>query len=783
MVVTSSVAPSTVTAGQPTTISWQVTHGATLTYNAVAVSGPGGSGLPFGACATPTQVSGTATDGYFHEVCTVPNGLANGTYQTHIQVTDNLGNLTFVSGPSFSVVNSTVVAPPVVVTSSVAPSTVTAGQPTTISWQVTHGATLTYNAVAVSGPGGSGLPFGACATPTQVSGTATDGYFHEVCTVPNGLANGTYQTHIQVTDNLGNLTFVSGPSFSVVNSTVVAPPVVVTSSVAPSTVTAGQPTTISWQVTHGATLTYNAVAVSGPGGSGLPFGACATPTQVSGTATDGYFHEVCTVPNGLANGTYQTHIQVTDNLGNLTFVSGPSFKVGLPPSPPTVNDLPTDATYGGSFAATVTTTGDGTTSVTSSSPGVCTVSGATVSYVGAGTCSLAAHVAAGAHYSTAAGSPQTFTVSPAATATSVSTNPTSVPQGASVTYAVAVTSSVGTPAGTASVSIGSTAVCVVTLTTGSGSCTSTTAPVGLDTVTASYGGSNNFSSSTATSSLRVTAPPVPAPPVPAPVPAPTPPTSGFDLVGSDGGVFVLPTGSSGGYYGSLPGLGIAVNDIAGMVPTSDNQGYFLVGADGGVFSFGNAPFLGSLPGIGVKPAQPITGIVPTGTNGGYFMVGRDGGVYAFGNAPFLGSLPGDGISVSNIVGIAATPSGNGYWLVAANGTVYAFGAAQQLGSATRALSPVSAIAGTPNGAGYWIATQNGTVYAFGNAKAFSTLPALGVTPARPVIGIVPTADTAGYWLIGSDGGTFSFGDAGFVGSLPGLGADVTDIVGAVPTRE
>ena len=242
---------------------------------------------------------------------------------------------------------ATPVAPPVVVTSSVAPSTVTAGQPTTISWQVTHGATLTYNAVAVSGPGGSGLPFGACATPTQVSGTATDGYFHEVCTVPNGLANGTYQTHIQVTDNLGNLTFVSGPSFSVVNSTVVAPPVVVTSSVAPSTVTAGQPTTISWQVTHGATLTYNAVAVSGPGGSGLPFGACATPTQVSGTATDGYFHEVCTVPNGLANGTYQTHIQVTDNLGNLTFVSGPSFKVGLPPSPPTVNDLPTDATYGG----------------------------------------------------------------------------------------------------------------------------------------------------------------------------------------------------------------------------------------------------------------------------------------------------------------------------------------------------------------------------------------------------------------------------------------------------
>jgi endoglucanase len=257
--------------------------------------------------------------------------------------------------------------------------------------------------------------------------------------------------------------------------------------------------------------------------------------------------------------------------------------------------------------------------------------------------------------------------------------------------------------------------------------------------------------------------------------------SGYDLVGSDGGVFVLPTGSSSGFYGSLPGLGVHVGDIVGMVPTSNDQGYFLVGGDGGVFSFGNAPFLGSLPGLGVKPAQPITGIVPTGTDGGYFLVGRDGGVYAFGNASFLGSLPGDGIHTDNIVGIAATPSGNGYWVVASTGTVYSFGATKQLGSATGISSPVSAIAGTPTGGGYWIVTQNGSVDGFGNAKYFGSLPGVGVSPAKPVIGVVHTAGTGGYWLIGSDGGIFAFGDAGFVGSLPGLGVDVSDIVGAVPT--
>jgi hypothetical protein len=265
-------------------------------------------------------------------------------------------------------------------------------------------------------------------------------------------------------------------------------------------------------------------------------------------------------------------------------------------------------------------------------------------------------------------------------------------------------------------------------------------------------------------------------------PPPPSTTSGYDLVGSDGGVFVFPTGSSGGFYGSLPGIGVTpAAPVVGMVPTSDDQGYFLVGSDGGVFSFGNAPYLGSLPGIGVTPAEPITGIVPTGTDHGYFLVGRDGGVYAFGNAPYLGSLPGDGVHVDDVVGIAATPSGNGYWLVASDGTVYAFGAAQELGSAMGTASPVSAIAGTPDGGGYWIVTQNGSVYTFGDARYFDSLPALGVTPALPVIGIVHTAGTAGYWLIGADGGIFAFGDAGFVGSLPGLGVHVTDIVGAVPT--
>jgi hypothetical protein len=108
--------------------------------------------------------------------------------------------------------------------------------------------------------------------------------------------------------------------------------------------------------------------------------------------------------------------------------------------------------------------------------------------------------------------------------------------------------------------------------------------------------------------------------------------SGYDLVGADGGVFVFPIGQNLGFFGSLPGLGVRVSDIKGIVPTANDQGYFLVGADGGVFAFGNAPFENSLPGVGVRVSD-IVGIVPTSNDQGYFLVGADGGVFAFGNAP------------------------------------------------------------------------------------------------------------------------------------------------------
>ena len=64
------------------------------------------------------------------------------------------------------------------------------------------------------------------------------------------------------------------------------------------------------------------------------------------------------------------------------------------PTTPTITNVPSATGVGSHFEAVVTTTGDGATSVTSNSPGVCTAVGVEIVFVGAGTCSLTAHVAA-----------------------------------------------------------------------------------------------------------------------------------------------------------------------------------------------------------------------------------------------------------------------------------------------------------------------------------------------------------------------------------------------------
>jgi hypothetical protein len=124
----------------------------------------------------------------------------------------------------------------------------------------------------------------------------------------------------------------------------------------------------------------------------------------------------------------------------------------------TIKNIPSSASYGGSLAPSFSTSSDGTVfSTTSSTSSVCAVNGSTVSFVGVGTCSLTASVAATLTYPAATGTAQVFTVGQATPTVTITNMPASSKEGSAFSPKVA-TSGNGT---VFSVSSTSTSVCTV----------------------------------------------------------------------------------------------------------------------------------------------------------------------------------------------------------------------------------------------------------------------------------------------------------------------------------
>ncbi|HWE55147.1 MAG TPA: putative Ig domain-containing protein [Acidimicrobiales bacterium] len=251
--------------------------------------------------------------------------------------------------------------------------------------------------------------------------------------------------------------------------------------------------------------------------------------------------------------------------------------------------------------------------------------------------------------------------------------------------------------------------------------------------------------------------------------ATAPANQGYDLVGSDGGVFNF----RASYFGSEAGRKL-VAPIAGAATTPDGRGYWLASQDGGVFTFGDARFHGSMSGRRLD--QPIVAMAATPDGSGYLLLGADGGVFAFGHARYWGNAVG--LTRAPAVGIALTPDGGGYWILDSDGTVWSFGDAPVMKSTYSRTSgrtsvatfsllrPASGIASTPDGEGYWIVGRDGGVFAYGDAPFYGSKGRTGVAPSS-VVGLLPTPTGHGYWLAGSDGNVYPFGDAVSLGNLRG----------------
>ena len=505
---------------------------------------------------------------------------------------------------------------------------------------------------------------------------------------------------------------------------------------------------------------YDTATVGGDVGGFTPSGTVTYSYFLNGTCngTPNTIQTVTlegngTVPNsnptaalGAASYSFQAAYSGDANYQPTTMSSCEPFVVAQgTPNAPTITNLPESAIYSGDFTPVVGTNSNGVTSVTSSTPGVCTLSGPTVSYVGAGACSLTAHVKGTVDYAARDGALQTFTVGRASPSSPLISNiPGDVTEFGSFTAAVDTSGD-----GATSVSSNTTSVCTV----GPDGHTVTFVLFGTCSLTASVAQGSNYSGVTGNpQTFNV-----------------NPALRGYWLVGSDGGIFSF---GAAGFHGSMGGISLQ-RPVVGITPTASRAGYWLVASDGGIFSFGDSGFYGSIPGVGLHPAgsglpnsldAPIVGMVPTATGHGYFMVASDGGVFAFGDARFEGSCPGIGGCSGAAVAVMPDHSGNGYWLVTTTGGVYAFGDAPFFGGPAAASVHVVDAVATPDGRGYWILYANGAVLGYGDADAMGA-PLGYVNSFNPATAIFPTADGHGYWVAAARGDVFSFGDAPYLGSM------------------
>lgn len=184
------------------------------------------------------------------------------------------------------------------------------------------------------------------------------------------------------------------------------------SSLAAPTAAAGAPTAgtgdvhVSWAASTGS-LTPTGYYVLRMPASGPAAPACAsTPTSpVSGTS--------CT-DTSVPLGTYTYVVVAVFHSWTRSSVPSAAVTVGKASQTITFTSSPTNPTFGGSYTVTATGGGSGNpVTFASSTTSVCTMSGAKVSFVHAGTCTVTADQAGSTYYDAAPQMSQTFEVAKA----------------------------------------------------------------------------------------------------------------------------------------------------------------------------------------------------------------------------------------------------------------------------------------------------------------------------------------------------------------------------------
>jgi hypothetical protein len=163
--------------------------------------------------------------------------------------------------------------------------------------------------------------------------------------------------------------------------------------------------------------------------------ASTTPTITSGGACSNLGTAI-TMTNGTGTCALTATWAADSNYNGATATQSTAATLAM--ATISISDISPTALTGGTFTPMYSYAGNGAPKVTSSTTGVCTVSGSVVNLVGVGSCTLTASAPATSDYAAATGSAQSFTVVEAPTITSA--NNATFTVGTSGTFTVTATS-------------------------------------------------------------------------------------------------------------------------------------------------------------------------------------------------------------------------------------------------------------------------------------------------------------------------------------------------------
>jgi hypothetical protein len=411
----------------------------TFTSTAPTAATVGGSAYHVSAAASSGLAVSFSIDAASSAVCSIAATTVTFTATGACTVdADQAGNSSYLAAPQEQQSFAVGLTSQAISFTSTAPSSANVGDPVyTVTASASSGLAVGFSADSSSA--------GVCT----VSGSAVSFVGSGVCTIDaDQPGNGTYAAAARVQQSFG-VGQASTPSVQSITFTSTPPQ---------GTVVGGSAYTVSAVASSGLAVVFSADASSA--GVCTVSGATVTPV---GTGT-------CTID--------------ADQPGNAGYQAAPreqqSFTVGLTPQTISFTSTPPAAATVGGAGYTVTATASSgltvTFGVTAGSAGVCTVSGATVSFTGAGTCTVNADQAGNSNYAAAAQVQQSFAVTTPSKSSQSITFTSSAPSAASVggaTYHVAATASSGL-AVSFSIAAGSSGVCSLSGSTvsftGAGTC-------------------------------------------------------------------------------------------------------------------------------------------------------------------------------------------------------------------------------------------------------------------------------------------------------------------------